>query len=720
MQHCTHPLFIALLLGIAGCLSASAVDYSADRRAAAKNEIADEVLGAMNRCADPCEDFYEYACGSWIKKTKLLEPRPVYAKSSYPLADQIRKEIRTLLEGDLQRKKNKAGDFFASCLLQFANGSMNVAPLARFRSVFQNLSNAEAFSSAVGTLYSQAGLALLFTPDVSPDQEHPERYALTLDEVTNAVSPNVSVKDNSTDPTSNVTSAENSGLIVIRAVLDAAVKADLIPNVGLAKLAENVLELDDSLRNLSLSVDTSIYSPKIRRSLNMFPPGLHIRTYLASAGIDTAKLNNSVFVHSPEYFDKISALLTQAATDPLFNQAVRAYMASQLVVRLAQNGLLGRDLYHAVVTPPGGVGPGNWRSEPCQDQTTTFFRDAVGQAYVETHFSEQRRAVANSIVHEVVDAFDTVLRSQDWLDDQTLAEARRKLSLVGINIGYSDALDTYENVKITRNNYASNVAAAQAHSLRRSSGRLGGPVRQSDWLLSPQDVEAVYSPFQNGFTIPAGFLNRPFFDEAFPAAMNYGALGTIVAHELSHGEDNFGRRYDATGKLRNWWSEQSSAQFESRSKCYVSLYNTYKPHGLDLFVNGTLTLGENLSDSNGIKISFRAFRNAMKKSIGSQSKITIPKDDKDVSLVRTSNYRPRNRALDRVLTNNQLFFVSWAQLWCSVTQEVTQRALIAGDVHSPGKYRVLGPLSQMKEFAETFQCKRRSIYNPEKRCFLWK
>jgi predicted metalloendopeptidase len=720
MQHNSLSLVtnFGLLLLFAGCSTAAIVNTSMDMNSTSKNEIADEVLGAMNRCAEPCEDFYEYACGSWIKKTKLLEPRPDYVKVDYPLEDHIKKEIRILLENDLQGKRNKAGEFYASCL-QYSNGSFNADPLARFRRVFRNFSTADTLASVVGTLYSQAGLSLFFTPAISPDQDHPERYALKLLEGSSTSPLTLAEKDNGTDATSNAASAGNSGLVVVRALLDAAAKADLIPNVGLARLSENVLELDGSLLNLSLSAIASADSSSTRRSLNSFPPGLFMRTYLNSAGIDIAKLNNSVFVRSPEYFDTIAALLAQATTDPAAREQVRAYMAYQLVYRYAAIGLLGRDLYDAIALPPVGVQPGNWRSEPCQKATVSFMGDAVGKAYVEAHFTEQRRAVANKMVREVVGAFDIVLKSQDWLDDQTRTEARRKLSLVGIKVGYSDALDTYENVTITRDNYAGNVAAAQAHFLRQSVSRLGGPVLQSDWVIRPQDVNAVYAFEKNDVTIPAGILNRPVFDEEFPAAMNYGALGTVIAHELSHGEDNVGRKYDATGRLRNWWSDQNSAQFESRSKCYVSLYDTYKPRGLDLFVNGTFTLGENLADSNGIKISFRAFRNAMKKSFGSKSRIGLPFEDKDMPLVRTSNDRPSNGALARELTNNQLFFVSWAQLWCSVTQETQQRVAIATDSHSPAAFRVLGPLSQMKEFADAFQCKPGSTYNPEKRCYIW-
>jgi putative endopeptidase len=706
---------LALLLVLAGCTTASIVNKAMDMSPALNNDVAAEVLGAMNRRADPCEDFYEYACGSWIKKTKLLQPRPQYDKMNYPLGDQIKKEILTLLEGGLQRKKCKASDFYASCLLQFSNRSFNTAPLARFRRMFQKLSSADTFASAVGTLYSQEDLSLFFAPKIYPDQDHPERYALYLDEGSGFSELTRALKDNGTDVTSTASSGLSSFKVMVRACLDAAAKADLIPRVGLARLAENIVDLQLLLLELSSAGDSS----KKRRFLNSFPAGLSLRTYLDAAGIEAANLNNSVFVQSPEYFDTISAYFSLAATDPQVKGLLRAYMAYQLVYNLASTGLLGRDLFVAATTPLVGVLPVNIDSELCQTITTRYLGDAVGRAYVEAHFSERRRAVADKMVHEVVDAFDTVLRSQDWLDDQTRAEARRKLSSVGIKIGYSDALDTYENVRITRDNYASNIALARAHLLRKRVSRLGGPIRKSEWSLQPQDVQAQYYPSKNEITVTAGILRRPVFDETLPSAMKYGALGTIVAHELSHGEDNYGRNYDSTGRLRNWWSMQSSAEFESRSKCYVSLYDTYKPRGLDVFVNGTLTLGENLADSNGIKISFLAFQNAMKKRTGQNSRIGLPLQGEDVPLVRPTGDRPSNRALARELTNNQLFFVSWAQSWCSVTQKRQQRYVMARDVHSPGEFRVLGPLSQMKEFADTFQCKRGSTYNPEKRCYLW-
>jgi Peptidase family M13 len=312
----------------------------------------------MKRCADPCEDFYEYSCGSWIKKAKFLPPRRKYVMSDSDLQDQIEKEIRILLEGELLHKNNKAAEFYASCLPQFANGSLNTAPLSQFRRVFKNLSNANSFAYAVGTLYSQADLDVFFTPQIAPDQDHPERYALYLLEGGFTSPPDLTAKDIGTDATSNETSAENSGLVVRRACLDAAAKSGLIPNVGLTRLAETVLELERNLESFSPSIGAFGDYSRTRQSLNSFPAELHIRTYLSSARIDASTLNNSVLVLSPEYFDSISTFLAQAASDPATKEVVRAYMAYQLVYRFATIGLLGRDLYNAVAMLPGGTHEG--------------------------------------------------------------------------------------------------------------------------------------------------------------------------------------------------------------------------------------------------------------------------------------------------------------------------------------------------------------------------
>jgi putative endopeptidase len=197
--------------------------------------------------------------------------------------------------------------------------------------------------------------------------------------------------------------------------------------------------------------------------------------------------------------------------------------------------------------------------------------------------------------------------------------------------------------------------------------------------------------------------------------MNYGALGTAIAHELSHGEDDLGMNYDAEGKLRDWWLPPAAREFENRAKCYVSLYDKYKPAGLDVNVNGSLTLGENLADGNGIKISFTAFRNAL----ASVERAAAQTQGKNTSSSHVVNERPKNALLARELTNNQLFFVSWAQLWCRLDREEMLRNNIANDGHSPAPFRVEGPLSQMKEFASSFHCKQGSKYNPPRRCYLW-
>lgn len=291
--------------------------------------------------------------------------------------------------------------------------------------------------------------------------------------------------------------------------------------------------------------------------------------------------------------------------------------------------------------------------------TTKLLGDAVGEAYVARFFSKAQRDLAKQIVSTIVQAFDKSLGMQDWMDNTTRDAARRKLASVGIKIGYTDDFDQYENLHLVPNDYAMNVAAATEHLFAKQRALLGSPIDKDLWLMNAHEVNAYYSPPSNEIVIPAGILQQPFFSDSYPAALNYGGIGAIIGHELGHALDDTGRKYDQTGRLHDWWAPEAAAEFERRSKCYVDLYDTYKPRELSIHVLGNLTLGENLADINGVNVAYRAFQRAR----GTESE----KSGKDGGIDIVSrldadvNEPPPNKVLARELSNAQLFYVAFAQ-----------------------------------------------------------
>ncbi|KAI0562502.1 Metallopeptidase [Gracilaria domingensis] len=284
------------------------------------------------------------------------------------------------------------------------------------------------------------------------------------------------------------------------------------------------------------------------------------------------------------------------------------------------------------------------------------------------------------------------------MDQPTIDAAIDKLNAINWKVGYSEKLDTYDDVDITTS-FQSNVHSAIAHLWRKRLNRLGNPIDNTEWFMKPHEVNAYYSVTRNEMVFPAGILQPPFFSDAYPEAMNYGSIGAVIGHEMSHGFDDQGRQYDKAGMLTPWWSDSSVSKYKQKAQCYIDLYDTYKPRDVDIHVRGNLTLGENLADTNGVNVAFRAF-----KSRANNSQDGIP---------------PPNALLARELTNDQLFFVAYAQTWCTLHRHEALKVDIMTDPHSPAKFRVLGPLSESPVFAEAFSCRNGSRYNPTTRCELW-
>jgi putative endopeptidase len=686
-----------------------------------EREIAETVLGAMDRSADPCDDFYEYACGSWIRKNTIPKDRSTYQKSFSSVYEEINHEVRGLLESDLQNVHSKAGDFYASCLDQCAAGSLNVAPLYQYKPIFRDLSTPEALAFALGVLHSNTS-AGMFDTGTGVDEGRPDRYAVYLSQG----GLGLSNKDDYTSKSEKGIELREAYHAEIQTMLSAAAKARLIPRFGHDVLAARIIAFETNLANVSLR-PAALRDPfKVynRRAISSLPSGLAIGTYLRAAGIDPASVDNYVVVESPEYFVAVGQIMSRVAVDVEHQRTIRAYLAFHLVRHMATLGVLGETLYHAHFKfrkQLYGVQQLEARWKMCQGKTTSFLGEAVGAAYVAKSFTEERRSVATDMAQNIISAFQKNIDKQDWMDKRTRVAAREKLAAVGVKIGYSSKLDTYDDTRIVPNDYVGNVASATAHAWRRSIRRLGGAVDHTEWMMNAHEVNAYYARTRNEIVIPAGILRQPFFSDAFPAAMNYGAIGAVVGHELSHGEDDAGHKYDSTGKLRNWWSKKASKAYDERAKCFVSLYSTFKPRDLDVNLLGNLTLGENLADINGIKISFQAFQQARARNA------TVRKSERrwfalGRALTRASQGPPDpppNKVLAHELSNDQLFFVAFAQTYCMKARPDALRVWITTDPHSPGRFRVQGSLSQTKEFADTFHCRAGSRYNPEQRCSLW-
>ncbi|CAN8075188.1 unnamed protein product [Agarophyton chilense] len=665
-----------------------------------RQSVADSVLAAMDRSADPCDDFYEYSCGSWLRTASIPTDKTQYSKSFSVVYDLIQLMLKEILDVDLQNAQppSKPGVFYASCIDQMGVGSLNTLYLRPFRDQFNTLRTSAQLARLLARLHLQSS-APFFDVSTSIDEKNTTRYALYVSQG----GLGLPHRDDYLLNTDRERDMREKYVTLIVNMLNVAGKARLIPRNGNDQLAQRVLAFETVLANNSMPPEQlrdpeAVYNKILLADL---PEELKFSDYLRMLNVSEHRLGGSIILDNVPFLKLVARLFHAMDGNSNASKVVKGYLAFHLVRSAAQEGLLGEKAYHDTFKFKQHVYglkqlPDKWKF--CQTLTTKHLGEALGAAFVKKHFPESRKTVAVDLAKEISKSFADTLQSESWMDKTTIDAALQKLDAINWKVGYSEDLDTYDDVHISTS-FQSNVNSAIAHKWRKSLNHLGNPIDKTEWFMNPHQVNAYYSVTRNEMVFPAGILQQPFFSDAYPEAMNYGSIGAVIGHEMSHGFDDQGRQYDKDGMLTPWWSDSSVSQYKEKAQCYIDLFDTYKPRDVDIHVRGNLTLGENLADTNGVNVAFRAFKRR-----ANNSEDGIP---------------PPNALLARELTNDQLFFVAYAQTWCTLYRHEALKVDIMTDPHSPGKFRVLGPLSQSSVFAETFSCRNGSRYNPVTRCQLW-
>ncbi len=306
--------------------------------------------------------------------------------------------------------------------------------------------------------------------------------------------------------------------------------------------------------------------------------------------------------------------------------------------------------------------------------TDNALGEALGKLYVADNFPPESKARMIELVKNVQEAMADSIKSRDWMDEKTKEEALKKLAAFTVKIGYPDKWRDYSDLKIDRGPYVLNAARAATFESKRQLDKIGKPVDRAEWGMTPPTVNAYYNPNMNEIVFPAGILQPPFFNANADDAINYGGIGAVIAHEISHGFDDQGRQYDAEGNLRDWWTPESAAKYKERAEKIVKQYAEYEPLP-GMHINGELTQGENIADDGGVKLAFAALQKALKDK---------PQDKID-------GFTPEQR-----------FFLGWAQVWRANMRDEALKLRLNTDPHSPGKYRCNGPLSNTPEFKKAF------------------
>jgi predicted metalloendopeptidase len=658
------------------------------RAAAADAELAERVRAAMDTTADPCVDFYQYACGGWVRETTLPGDQSRWVRSFSVIDEQNVDRQRALLDavakdpmasGDARR----IGDFYGVCMDEAGVEKAATTPLAPWLAAIGRVDGAKAALGVAGRL-QRFGNGALLQLQIAPDLKNPGIVIAYLGQG------GLGMPDRdyyvSTDPKKQELMAAYErhvarmlGLLGEDSAKAKAHARDVVAfETALAKASREATEM---------RLPEKLYNKLDIAGLKGLTPKLDWDGFLAGLGRPGLREIN---VETPEFFEALEKELLAARPETL-----QAYLRWSLVNQTA--GLLPAafqqadfDFYQATFQGQKEMRP-RWKR--CVDATETALGEALGKLYVEKYFPGESRQIAVTMMKDIQDAFVADLPGLRWMDDATRQRAREKKEALESKIGYPVRFRDYSKLTVGKTSYFANTIAANEFESDRQLAKIGKAPDRSEWGMTPQTVNAGYNPLNNMITFPAGILQPPFFSRDFPAPMNYGAVGTVMGHELTHGFDDEGRKFDAKGELREWWAPEVTKAFEEQAQCVRDQYDAYEVEP-GVHVNGTLTAGENIGDVGGMKQAWLAYKAWSKRNGGDGPGLAG-------------------------FTPDQLFFLGHAQSWCTVTTPEDMRRRVAVDVHSPSKARVIGPIVDHPAFGAAFECKAGTPMNPVKKCEVW-
>jgi putative endopeptidase len=636
---------------------------------------------AIDPSVNPCDDFYEYACGNWLKRTEIPADKASWGRGFSVIDDRNEKELRTILESAAKGEGDpKLGAYWQSCTDEEAIEKNGPAELKA------QLAKVDAVKDTPSLIKEVARIHLgLGNPMFETGQEQDYKDATQVVAVLDQGGLGLPDRDYYVSTTGKFPEIKKQYQAHVERMLALAGE----PAAQAAKDAATVLRIETALATASMSrVDrrdpAKIYHRLELAGIEKTAPKWNWKAYLSELGIGGVTQIN---VRSPEFF---AALSKELARTPLADW--KTYLRWHVVKDLAP--VLSKPFVDENFAFFGKTLQGTAEIEPrwkrCVKRVDSGLGFQLGQEFVKKTFGAEGKKRTVDMVREVEAAMGSNLDQLSWFDDPTRKQAHEKLAAIANKIGYPDKWRDYSALQITKDSLVQNAVAANTFETKRQLAKIGKPVDRSEWGITPPTVNAYYDPSMNEMVFPAGILQPPFFNRAAAAPVNYGAIGMVYGHELTHGFDDEGRQFDAKGNLRDWWSPPVGKEFDKRAQCVVDQYNGYVSVD-DLHVNGKLTLGENIADLGGMKLAHAAY-------------------------VKARGGEPKKMGAH---TDDQLFFLGIAQSWCTKRRPEMARVRVTTDPHSPPQFRINGPMSNLKEFADAFQCKAGDKMVRQYACVVW-
>ncbi|HEY1240865.1 MAG TPA: M13 family metallopeptidase [Bryobacteraceae bacterium] len=644
-------------------------------------------LNAIDKNANPCEDFYQYACGTWNKKNPIPPDQSRWGRFS-ELEERNREVLHQILEEASKPNPKrdaitqKIGDYYGACMDSAGIEAKGLTPLQPEFDRIRSLKDKSELASEVAHLH-RSGMSALF--EFSSGQD----FKKSTEVIAQADQGGIGLPDRDYYLKEDEKSAEirQQYLAHVQRMFELSgesadqAKAD----------AQTVMRLETelargSLDRVSRRDPEKVYHRMSKQQLEKLEPSFRWNQYFADSG---APPFQDINVAWPEFFQATEKAIGTAGLEDWKVYLKWHVLHSEAVLLPVAFVDENFKFYGKALTGATEQRP-RWKR--CVDLTDNQLGEALGRKFVERTFGGDAKQRTLKMVDAIEKALGQDIDQLTWMTGSTKQQAMVKLKAITNKIGYPNKWRDYSSVEIKGDDAVGNGVRADSFEFQRQLNKIGKPVDRQEWNMTPPTVNAYYDPLMNNINFPAGILQPPFYDNHIDDAVNFGAVGMVIGHELTHGFDDEGRQFDAKGDLRDWWTPTDAKAFEGRAACIAKEYSNFSPVP-EVKLNGQLTLGENTADNGGVRIALMALMNAT----------TAGAEDKKID-----GFTPEQR-----------FFLSFGQVWCENQRDEILRLRAQTDPHSPGRFRVNGVVQNMPEFQKAFSCKAGQPMVSANACHVW-